>query len=204
MAKEFHQLGLIQAALNHPREAEEAYRHSLELEPERPLVNYSYARLLHQQERLDEAAQHYREFLNFNPQHLASLNALGQIAETHRRFAIARDYYAKAIKASTTPPEQMLQVSNYVRFIASCPDLSVRNLDEAIGMAENLNNATRQQVPGVLDLLAATYAQSGRFDEAIRTARQALTLARAVSAYDLATEIEEHLAKYESRETIWE
>ena len=42
-------------------------------------------------------------------------------------------------------------------------------------------------------------AAAGRFDEAIRIAEEAVSLARRLALPDLASEIEEHLADYHNR-----
>ena len=56
---------------------------------------------------------------------------------------------------------------------------------------------TRQDA-ATLDNLAAAYAESGRFGEAIETAEKALKLALATNQQQLADEIKEHLALYKA------
>jgi Flp pilus assembly protein TadD len=54
--------------------------------------------------------------------------------------------------------------------------------------------------PGILDTLAAAYAEAGRYEEAVATARRAIDLARAVGHPELVADFTTHLAAYERRE----
>ena len=52
--------------------------------------------------------------------------------------------------------------------------------------------------PSILDTLAAAYAEAGRFEEAVISARRALDLAQSLELADLADEVQARLALYES------
>jgi tetratricopeptide (TPR) repeat protein len=60
--------------------------------------------------------------------------------------------------------------------LATCPDAEFRDGNRAISLAENVNRATRNLSLRALDVLAAAYAEAGRFDDAVKTANQALLL----------------------------
>ncbi|MCH7602433.1 MAG: tetratricopeptide repeat protein [Planctomycetes bacterium] len=204
LAKEYHQLGLILMAIKHARQAERAYMTSLELEPDRPPVNFSYAQLLMERERFEEARKHFLIYLDWNPGDLVALDSMGQIAEDQERYADAKMYYRRAVDAAQSPQDQVAMASNYIRFISSCPDPTVRRIEEGIAMAENMNRASRGQMPEVLDVLAAAYAQGGRFDDAVKVCESALQLARAAGRYEIATEIESRLERYRNQKVFWE
>lgn len=204
LAKEYHQLGLTLMAIKHARRAEQAYQTSLELEPDRPPVNFSYALLLMEQQRFEEAIEHFGIYLDWNPNDLVALDSMGQIAEDQERYANAKTYYRRAVDAAMTPRDQVMMGSNYIRFISSCPDPAVRRIEEGIALAENMNRASRGQMPEVLDVLAAAYAQGGRFDDAVRVGESALQLARAAGRYDMAAEIETRLEGYRNQKVFWE
>jgi len=61
--------------------------------------------------------------------------------------------------------------------LATGPEASVRNGAQAIELAQRANQLSGGQDPLILRTLAAAYAESGRFAEAITTAQQALRLA---------------------------
>jgi len=204
LAKEFHQLGLIQHALGHLAEADAAYRRSLELVPDVRPVEFSHAVLLMEQERFDEAARGFRRFLEWDPSNVVALDALAEIAEKQARFADAESYYRRAAAAASAPAERLYTASNLVRFLAVCPDAAVRKPQEAVAIAERLVDATRGQSPELLDLLGRALAQAGRFEEAAAAADRALTLARAATRYDLAATIERRRENYRNRQAVWE
>lgn len=52
--------------------------------------------------------------------------------------------------------------------------------------------------PDLLDTLAAAYAEAGRFDEALTSARRALVLANAAERAELAAALESRIARYAS------
>jgi hypothetical protein len=51
-------------------------------------------------------------------------------------------------------------------------------------------------VPGLLDVLAVVYHDAGRRDDALRTAQEALALARALGLEDLAKRIAARVEQY--------
>jgi protein O-mannosyl-transferase len=50
-----------------------------------------------------------------------------------------------------------------------------------VRLAERVTELTGRKKPSMLDTLAAAFAEAGRFDEAIQTTEQALTLARSMN-----------------------
>jgi tetratricopeptide (TPR) repeat protein len=61
--------------------------------------------------------------------------------------------------------------------LATCPDDKIRNGAEALALAESICKQTDHQSVRALDVLAAAYAETGRFDDAVATARCAMKLA---------------------------
>jgi Flp pilus assembly protein TadD len=63
-------------------------------------------------------------------------------------------------------------------FLATHPDVTVRNGPEAVRLAEHACAVAIHRNPELLDTLAAAYAETGRFPKAISAAQEALALAR--------------------------
>ena len=61
--------------------------------------------------------------------------------------------------------------------LAACPDASVRNGTQAVGLAEQAEQLSGGKDPAIITILAAAYAEVRRFPEAVTTAQQALQLA---------------------------
>ncbi len=72
----------------------------------------------------------------------------------------------------------------------------MRDLDEAVALAERMAASSAGRDPAVLDMLASVYADAGRTPDAIATAEKALSLARAAGLEDLARAVSGRLEKY--------
>jgi tetratricopeptide (TPR) repeat protein len=82
--------------------------------------------------------------------------------------------------------------------LATWPDVAVRNGAEALELAKRANQVTGNRNPGVLRALAAAYAEGGRFDEAVASAKQALTLANVQNDGALAEALKSEAKFYEA------
>jgi Flp pilus assembly protein TadD len=74
-------------------------------------------------------------------------------------------------------PENIPALRQLAAVLATGAEASLRNGQEAVELAERAAKLTGDQDPAVLDALAAAYAETGRFAEAVETAQQALSLA---------------------------
>ncbi|MGC4073581.1 MAG: hypothetical protein QM760_13905 [Nibricoccus sp.] len=72
----------------------------------------------------------------------------------------------------------------------------MRNAAQAVMFAQQANQNSGGQNPLVLRSLAAAYAESGRFNEAISAAQHALRLASTQGNEALAGDLRSHLALY--------
>ena len=101
-----------------------------------------------------------------------------------------------AMRVAGEEKDRFATARNLARFLATCPDDSVRNGIEAISRAEQLNVLLSGQDPHTLDILAMAYAEVGRFDDAIATAQRAQQTANAMQLDKLKQEIDQRLTMY--------
>ena len=77
----------------------------------------------------------------------------------------------------------------------------------ALLLAKRACETTEYKNPRFLDTLAAAYAETGQFEEAIQTAQEAIEKALAKKQKSLAEEIKKRLKMYQSRqlyrEAVW-
>ena len=88
--------------------------------------------------------------------------------------------------------------------LATSGDPRIRQPEEAIGLAEALVRDAQKSDANSLDTLAAAYAAAGRFDEAIRTATPAETIAMEQGESAVGDQIRSRLALYREHQPYLE
>jgi len=158
-------------------EAEHAYLTALKIQPNAPQTHKMYASLLRRQGRNAQALYHLRLAAILNPDaetytELASLEyatGISRQAVEHLRRALALKPY----------PPNLVALNNLAWILATSPDASVRNGNDAVKYAQQACLFTGFKQPGMLGTLAAAYAETGHFPEAITAAETAVKLATA-------------------------
>ena len=88
--------------------------------------------------------------------------------------------------------------TNLAWILATHSDAKIRNGEEAVQLAELACREDDYQAPAKLDTLAASYAEVGRFDDAVRMIRKAITLAEESDRAELVDQLRGRLELYES------
>jgi protein O-mannosyl-transferase len=120
-------------------------------------------------------------------------NNLANVELHQGRVAAAVAHYRAAVAIGPADPHPY---NNLAWVLATTPDPALRDGAEAVRLAQAACAASGQDDPGMLDTLAAAYAEVGRFDEAARTAQRASRLAEAGGQTDLAAVIAERAALF--------
>lgn len=96
-----------------------------------------------------------------------------------RRTLLAAASTPQGVKElETTAPDSPMLLGDLAWLLATNPDDSLRDGVESARLAERACELTGYKVPELLASLAAAYAETGRFTEALNTAEQSLALAR--------------------------
>jgi tetratricopeptide (TPR) repeat protein len=122
----------------------------------------------------------------------------GQALQAQHHFAAAKAEYQKAFELK---PENWPVCINLAWLLATCPDKSVRDGAKAVELvqqAEQSPSLAGIELPQLLDTLAAAYAEAGRFDKAVETAKRALNLPATQNDKPLAEAIQCRLKLYEA------
>jgi len=97
-------------------------------------------------------------------------------------------------------PDNIYAQSNLAWVLATSVDASLRDGAKAIELAKKITeldgHANNETAIVALRILAAGYAETGRFSEAIETAQQALQLAVAQGNAGLAKHLQSDIASY--------
>ena len=91
---------------------------------------------------------------------------------------------------------------NLAWVLATSSDDSLRNGARAVQLAENVARRAGHPNAIVLRTLAAAYAETGRFDDAIDAAQDAIQTAKATRNEGLAADLENNIAAYRQNQPL--
>lgn len=112
------------------------------------------------------------------------------------QFRPAVQYYNMAIEAD---PDYDLAMFNLAFLLATCVDEDLRDPRQAVRLAERACRLVNRPNAVRLSILAAAYAATGRFDEAVTVAHVAIQRAEAAGDVDQARQLRRHLELYQDR-----
>jgi tetratricopeptide (TPR) repeat protein len=172
------------------------YSACLALSPNQFEAQYNLAGALFRTGRTDEAIAHYQKVLELRPENVDARANLGSAFLAKGRVREAIDEYRNALRIS---PENVAAQTNLAWLLATSSDSSLRNGSEAVLLAERVESESSQSEnrPIVLRILAAAYAEAGRFVEAKKTAQQALQAAEIQGNSDLSSALRDEIALYD-------
>jgi protein O-mannosyl-transferase len=175
-------------------EAEGEYRRALSLRPEYLDARLNLGSLLLQRGRTADAITNLKSAADLQPNndvvHLALGNALMKDGQAHEAAA----EFNTALQIA---PNNVSVLNSLAWLFATAADDSVRDGKRAAELAERANALTNDSSAVLLHTLAAAYAESGRFDEAMQTARRALKFATQADDKPIYNAIREELPLYE-------
>ncbi len=166
------------------------------LKPDDATIQGNLGAALAQQGRYNEAVPHYEKALSIDPKSAESRYSLGMLYYLQRR---AREALAQWKQTLALDPNHLPALNQAALLLAASSDSSLRDGAQAVTLAERAVKLSRGRDPEFLDTLAASYAEAGRFEDATRTARRALELARQQSNSELAKAVGSKIALYEAK-----
>jgi tetratricopeptide (TPR) repeat protein len=168
---------------------------AIDLRPENGPAHNNLAKALLQKGRLADALVHYRKFLEIEPENVEARNILGTALIQQGRVREAIEQWQDALAIE---PENGNASSNLAWVFATCPEASIRDGGRAVELAEKALHLSGGKIPMIFRVLAAAYAESGRFSEAIQTAQRGIELANSQGNSGLATELQGNIALYQT------
>lgn len=138
---------------------------------------------------LDEAIQQLNKGIELQPESASAQNGLGVALARAGRLDDAVLHMEKAVSLA---PQAADYRYNFGRVLAAKGDLPA-----AVVQFEEAAKLSSMQEPAILEMLAATYSDTGRYSEAVSTARRALELAIRQQNDGLAARLKASLARYE-------
>jgi len=181
------------------RDSEMLWAHTIAVTKDNYFAHASLADLLMRRGRVNEAIEHSAEALRIRPGDADAQNNLGlamlQTGDTKRAVA----HLEKALQID---PGHMNAEVNLAWVLATSADDSTRNGARAVQLAEDVARRAGHPNAIVFRTLAAAYAETGRFSEAVETAQQAIEIAKATGNDGLAADLERNIAAYRMNQAI--
>jgi tetratricopeptide (TPR) repeat protein len=196
-----YNLGKVYAAQGKAQPAIEQYREALRLRPGYADAHEKLAYALAGQGRIDEAI----------PQYAAAIQARPDSAELRYRYGLAiyqrhraKEAISELREALRLKPDWPDALNNLAWILATDAAGTRQDAEKALTHILKAIELTGQPDATLIDTLAAAHAATGRFDNAVRSAEQAIRLATAAGDTLLAAEIERRCRLYRSGKRYFE
>ena len=169
------------------------YEEAIRLQPDYADAYYNRGNVLLAKGRTDEAIADWEKVLQMHPDDADAHTSLGNalLQKGSLREAIAHYVTAQALA-----PEDPHSRNNVAWGLATASDSSIRDGARAVGFAQEAVQLSGGREPRFLRTLAAAYAESGRFSEAIAVAQQAAVIATMQAKPDMAKRLEKDLVLF--------
>jgi protein O-mannosyl-transferase len=168
---------------------------AIDLRPENAPAHDNLAKALLKKGQVTEAMVHYRKFLEIEPGNVEARNTLGTALIQQGKVREAIDQWQEALAIQ---PENGNASSNLAWVFATSPEDSIRDGTRAVELAERALRISGGKIAMIYKVLAAAYAESGRFADAAETAQRGAELATTQGNPALAAELKSNLALYQS------
>ena len=172
-AKIHHECGLLEAKLDNYDEAIAQYREAIQLRPEYAATYNDLGVALSKVGRLEEGERALTEAIERDPRNAQAYNNHGIVLSATGRSADALRDFRHALKLS---PSQIGALTNLAWLEATDDDPAIRDGPDAVRLARRACELTRFKDYHAVEVLAASQAEAGNYDEATRDVEKALEM----------------------------
>jgi Tfp pilus assembly protein PilF len=192
-------LGIVFLRQGKVDEAISLLQAAVHLRPDNSPAQENLAKALLQKGQVADALIHYRKLLDLQPDNIEVHNIVGTVLTQQGRVGEGVQEWQKVLAIQ---PDNGNAMSNLAWIFATSPDESLRNGPKAVELAEQAVRLSGGRIPILFRTLAAAYAESGRYSEAIQTAQQGSELANSQGNSGLATELQGNIAIYQAQQPL--
>lgn len=186
-------------ALAQEKRMDEAVWHfeeSLRIFPEALDAKINLANAYVAQGRSRQALTLFNEILSIDPDNVPAIYNLGVAMRSLDRLDLAVKQFRRIIEID---PNYLNAYTNLAWLLAVSTRPNIADPVQAVKYAQRACEITNYAHADVINLLAVCYASAGNFEQALRTADQAETLARKTGPKELIDEIQKQKALYRAR-----
>ena len=174
----------------------EHYLEAVRIKPDYAKVYNNLGVILAHQNKDKEAIAHFYKAVQIDSAYSGAYYNLGKIFTNQGKIEDAILNYRKTLHFD---PDNTQALYNLTWILATHKNKEFRNGEDAVRLAEQLCRLTQYKQPLALDALAAAYAETESFDEAVLTAKKALKLALDNGPEELAAGLKKRLQLYKKR-----
>ena len=200
-ARAHNNLGCALEQVGRLTEAIGQYEQALQVKPDYTEAHSNLGTALARQGRVAEEIAEFAAALRIKPDSAETHHNLGIVLARQGRISETIAQYREALRLRPNWPPVL---SKLAWILATNQNADFRNAGEAVRLAEGLCTVTKYQQADALDVLAAAYAEAGRFSDAIRIAQKAVELAGAAGQQELAQQVQERLKLYQAGQPFHE
>ena len=182
-------------------EAISHYQEAVRLRTDYADAHYNFGSVLLQQGRIDEAIAHWQKALAIQPYDGDVHTSLGNALLEKGLVKEAINHYQQALEIA---PQDVLSRNNLAWILATSSDASIRNGAKAVVLAEQAVQLSGSKNPIFFRTLAASYAEEGRFSEALAAAERGMEMAAVQGNGSLVNALESEIALYRARSPLRE
>jgi protein O-mannosyl-transferase len=188
-------LGIVYLQNGRLDEAISLLQAAVALRPENSPAQENLAKALLQKGQVADALIHYRKLSELQPDNVEMHNIVGTVLVQQGRIREGIEEWQKVLSIE---PDNGNAMSNLAWVFATAPDDSLRDGAKAVQLAREALRISGDRIPIIFRTLAAAYAETGRFSEAIQTAQHGIELANSQGNPGLAAELQSTIGLYEA------
>ena len=185
-------LGILLLQKGNLAEGSRHLREALRLKPENPETEFNLALLLNQQKQWNEASVLFKKNMSKHASDPKAHYEYGVALFHLKKTREAMSEFASALLIQADFPDAL---DGLAWILSTDVNQGFRNGKEAVPMAERATALTGRNDPVKLRTLAAAYAESGRFEDAVVTLREAKTVAVKNNRSEVVNECEQMLER---------
>jgi len=194
-----YNLGYALAARGRRAEAIAELEAALQLDPDYALAHNNLGALLEVSGQTAEARAHFERAVALRPDNVEAHANLGQLLSAAGELAAAAREFSAVIELR---PDHVQALAGLAWIRATSADRLLRDGEASLRLAERADDLSHHRDLAALDALAAAYAATGRFADAVRTATAGRDLAATAGQTAVAAQFAQRVALYQKGEPL--